>query len=388
MVKVPGKEGALALLRGAVARGGVKIAGASLLVVLFYGACVARVQPNEWGVEQARFGLKTGIVERRFGPGLWFVPFGTTMHTFPREIHVLEASFDQAESRAKARGDAVQQVDAYFRKRDKVLGKDTHRVIEALNIQTSDGYAVAADVTLLYSITDPVRLAKDFGWGTLYVDSFVVNTFRNGVLTTLGKLNAEAFYDEAVRITAIADAEQQLRVQFASRGFKVEKLLVRNYRYAEMYEKALQDKKVAVQLTEKNRKESLANEEKAKLQQIESKGNASITIAESGVEAQISKVRAEADLYSSQTRAKADKEVNLASAEAKRLKADALTQGGGKYVVALETAKMFENISGAVMTPEQYISFIRNAWSVIGVSPGGSAPGPTASSAPSAGVKK
>ena len=129
MVKVPGKEGAIALLRGAVARGGLKIAGASLLVVLFYGACVARVQPNEWGVEQARFGLKTGIVERRFGPGLWFVPFGTTMHTFPREIHVLEASFDQAESRAKARGDAVQQVDAYFRKRDKVLGKDTHRAV-------------------------------------------------------------------------------------------------------------------------------------------------------------------------------------------------------------------------------------------------------------------
>ena len=388
MVKLPGTQNALALLKGALTRGTAKILGAAVLLVLFYGSCAARVNPNEWGVEQARFGLKTGIIERTFGPGLWFVPFGTTMHTFPREIHVLEASFDQAEARAKAKGDAVQQVDAYFYRRDRVLGRDTHRVIEALNIQTSDGYAVAADVTLLYSIADPVRLARDFGWGPLYVDAFVVNTFRNGVLTTLGKLNAEAFYDEAVRITAIADAEKQLRAQFATRGFKVEKLLVRSYRYADSYEKALQEKKVAVQLAEKNRKESLANEEKAKLQQIESKGNASITIAESGVEAQISKVKAEADLYSSQTRAKADKEVNLAMAEAKRLKADALTQGGGKYVVALETAKMFENISGAVMTPEQYISFIRNAWAVIGVSPGGSTAGPTGQSAPSAGVKK
>lgn len=382
MVKVPGTDGAIAMLRGAVTRGTAKIGGAALLLVLFYGACVARVPPNEWGVEQARFGFRTGIVEKSFGPGLYFVPFGTTMHMFPREIHVLEASFDQAEARSKAHGDGVRDVDAYFKRRDRVLGRDTHRVIEALNIQTSDGYAVAADVTLLYSIADPVRLAKDFGWGTLYVDSFVVNTFRNGVLTTLGMLNAEAFYDEAVRIPAIADAEKQLRVQFALRGFKVEKLLVRNYRYAESYEKALQEKKVAVQLAEKNRKESLANEEKAKLQQIESKGNASITIAESGVEAQISRVKAEADLYSSQTRAKADKEVNLAMAEAKRLKADALTQGGGKYVVALETAKMFENISGAVMTPEQYISFIRNAWAVIGVSPGG---GPVSGRA---GVKK
>jgi hypothetical protein len=31
---------------------------------------------------------------------------------------------------------------------------------------------------------------------------------------------------------------------------------------------------------------------------------------------------------------------------------------------------MFENITGAVMTPEQYIQFIRSAWSVIGVGSG------------------
>jgi len=57
------------------------------------------------------------------------------------------------------------------------------------------------------------------------------------------------------------------------------------------YEKSLRDKKVAVQLAEKNRKEGLVNEERAKLQQIESKGNASITIAE-------------AELYASRARAR------------------------------------------------------------------------------------
>ena len=188
-------------------------------------------------------------------------------------------------------------------------------------------------------------------------------------------MNAETFYDEAVRIAAIQEAEAFLRARFAERGFKVEKLLLRNFRYADNYEKSLHDKKVAVQLAEKNRKESLVNEEQAKLKQIESKGNAAITIAESEVKAQIAKIRAEAELYASQTRAKADKEVNVAQAEAKRLKADALNTSGGRYVVALETAKMFENIEGAVMTPEQYISFVRNAWAVIGVS-SGSAPGP------------
>ena len=386
MVEIAGKAGALVALVGSVRRSAVIGGLTALVLLLFYGSCTAKVGANEFGVEQSRFGLKTGIIEKAYAPGLYFVGIGTTMHTFPREIHILEASFDQAEARSKAHGDDTRRdVDTYFAKRDKVLGKDTHRVVEALNIQTSDGYAVAADVTLAYSIVDPVRIAKDFGWGTLYVDSFVVNTFRNGVLSTLGKINAEAFYDEEVRIGAIAEAQESLSKQFAARGFKVEKLVVRNYRYVDNYEKALQEKKVAVQLAEKNRKESLVNEEKAKLQQIESKGNAAITIAESEMNARISKIKAEAELYSSQTRAKGDKEVNVAGAEAKRLKADALNAAGGKYVVALETAKMFDNIDGGVMTPEQYIAFIRNAWAVIGVSPGGTAP---AAAAAPAGVKK
>jgi regulator of protease activity HflC (stomatin/prohibitin superfamily) len=374
MVQVIGMARAANTLKASLRHGSFLALAALLFLVLFRTACTARVAPNEWGVEQRKFGLKTGIMPTSYGPGLYLIGPGVTMHTFPREIHVLEASYDRDEALRKGGPGLADAVNLYFDRRSRILGSDTHRTVEALNIQTSDGYAVAADVTLLYSIADPVRVAKDFGWGSLYVDSFVINTFRNGVLTSVGKLNAEAFYDEAVRIKAIQETEALLRQRFAERGFKVEKLLLRNYRYADSYEKSLEAKKVAVQLTVKNRKEGLVNEEKAKLQQIDSKGNAAITIAESEVKARIAKTRAEAELYSSQTRARGDKEVNVATAEAKRLKAEALTQAGGRYVVALETAKMFDNIDSAVMTPEQYIAFVRNAWALIGVAPGGAAP--------------
>lgn len=371
MVQVAGMGRAMDTLKKSLTRTTLLVAVGIVAFFIFYASCTARVMPNEFGVEQRKFGLKTGIVEHLYMPGLYFVGPGTTMHMFPREIHVLESSFDKSEAMTKAQGDTQRRVQSYFDRRDRILGDATHRAIEALNIQTSDGYAVTADVTLLYSIADPVKVAKDFGWGTLYVDSFVLNTFRNGILATLGKLNAEAFYDGPARIKAIEEAQAFLAQRFAERGFKVERLLLRGFRYADNYEKSLRDKKVAVQQTEKNRKESLVNEEKAKLKQIESKGNADITIAESEVQTKIAKIRAEAELYSSQTRARADKEVNVAAAEAKRLKAEALTQAGGRYVVALETARMFDNIEGAVMTPEQYIQFVRNAWSLIGVAPGG-----------------
>ena len=372
MVRLAGGSEALARLKGQLLRKLMFMGGALVLLAIFYASCTARVQPHEFGVEQRTLGLKTGIVDRVYQPGLYFLGPGATMHSFPRGLQVLEASMDREEVRSK-HPEHAEEANKYFDHRDEILGA-SHRVIPALNVQTSDGYAVVTDITVLYTITDPVRVAKEFGWGSLYVDAFVISTFRNGVMATLGKMNAESFYDGALRIATVKEAESFLRDRFAARGFKMEKLLLRNYRYAVNYEKSLQDKKVAVQLTEKNRKEGQVNEERAKLQQIDSRGNAAITIAESGVNAEVSKIKAEAALYGSQMRAKGDREAGLAAAEAKRLKADALTQTGGRYVMALETAKMFDNITAAAMTPEQYIAFIRNAWALVGVNPGGRVP--------------
>src|SRR4029450_10970816 len=100
--------------------------------------------------------LRTGIMADTYTPGLYFVGPGTTMHTFPREIHVLEASYDrQAASRKAANETVRKRVDDYFDRRDQVLGGATHRTIEALNVQTSDGYAVTAGVAPLYTLPDP-----------------------------------------------------------------------------------------------------------------------------------------------------------------------------------------------------------------------------------------
>jgi hypothetical protein len=351
------------------------LASPLLLLCILYMSCTARVLPCEYGVMQRRLGTNSGIVDQVYGPGLYFIGLGATLYTFPRTLHILEASNDRQEAEHKASNPAVaRKVDAYFDERTQLLGMDTHRTIDALTVQTSDGYAVTTEIVLLYTLKDPVKVAKEFGFGTAYVDRFVISTFRNGVVSTLGAMDAEAFFDEKLRVQAVKAAEDTLRERFAARGFEVEKLLVSGYSYAPNYEKSLHDKKVAVQLTEKNRKQSLVNEERAKLQQLESQGNANITIAESEVSAQIATLTSEAELYASQTRATADRDYGLAQAESKRLKADALNTSGGRYVVALEIAKMFDAVDRGVMTPEQYISFIRQSWALIGLSPGSPPP--------------
>ena len=368
MVEVFGKRSALDALKGSVKRLGILGVLGIVAVVFLYSACTVRVLPNELGVEQRKFGFKAGIVEKTFGPGLYFVGPGTTMHTFPREIHVLEAHDRAVAGRRPPSARSLRETGR--------CGRGTHR--DHRRAQRPDLRRLRRDRRRHAPVLD--RGPGEDGPG-VRLGLALRRRVRHQHLPQ--RRPHDARQDER-RVLLRRGGPHRRRARGGgdrsssaspSAASSVEKLLLRNYRYADNYEKSLHDKKVAVQLTEKNRKESLVNEEKAKLQQIESKGNAAITIAESEVNAKIAKIRAEAELYSSQVRAKGDKEVNVAAAEAKRLKADALTQAGGRYVVALETAKMFDNIEGAVMTPEQYIAFIRNAWALIGVSPGGAAAG-------------
>jgi hypothetical protein len=46
---------------------------------------------------------------------------------------------------------------------------------------------------------------------------------------------------------------------------------------------------------------------------------------------------------------------------------------------------MFDNIQGAVMTPEQYVQFVRATWALIGLSPGGAPRPPEPTPPPAAG---
>ena len=107
MVQVAGVESAARALKRATTRLAVLVAAGVVVLVLVYSSCTARVLPNQWGLEQRKFGTHRGIAEQAYGPGLYFTAPGVTLHTFSREIHVLEASFDRQEALGKARDGRV-----------------------------------------------------------------------------------------------------------------------------------------------------------------------------------------------------------------------------------------------------------------------------------------
>src|SRR5438477_2522940 len=124
----------------------VWIAAAALLIVLVgYNSCTTYVRPGEAGVKQIKFGMGKGIEPTVYGVGLHYVGAGETMHRFPTRLQVLELT----SSRNEAAHDEV----------------EGHRTTSAINIQTSEGYNVRVDATVLYRVSDPLRAMRSSGPG-------------------------------------------------------------------------------------------------------------------------------------------------------------------------------------------------------------------------------
>jgi regulator of protease activity HflC (stomatin/prohibitin superfamily) len=114
--------------------------GVLLFVFFFaYNACSVYVRPHQMGVKQVILGGEKGIREQVYMPGLhWITPGAERMHLFPSDLQILDMVDNPGEV-----GEGAQ-----------------HRVVRAIKIQTSEGYTVAADVTVLYRIDDAGRAGR------------------------------------------------------------------------------------------------------------------------------------------------------------------------------------------------------------------------------------
>ncbi len=122
-----------------------------LLAYCGAGACTTYVPPNMIGIKQVNYGSNAGIRKDLYGAGLHFVAAGVErLYLFPRDVQVINFSDSQSEVSPDARNTA------------------------AIKIQTSDGYNVVLDVTVLYRIVDPYRVFTEAGPGRAFEDKLVI----------------------------------------------------------------------------------------------------------------------------------------------------------------------------------------------------------------------
>src|SRR5947208_6029376 len=176
----------------------VWLIGAGLLVLLIgYNSCTTYVKPGEAGVKQIKFGMGKGIEPFVYTTGLHYVGAGETIHRFPMRVQVLELSNSRAERSEDLEG---------------------HRVAPGVNIQTSEGYTVQVDVTVLYRVADPLKVMTTIGPGRLFEDSAVIPRAQQDLRRSLGELDAEDFYRGDKRVQKAQAAQQALEAELKDKG--------------------------------------------------------------------------------------------------------------------------------------------------------------------------
>ncbi|RPI74455.1 MAG: SPFH domain-containing protein, partial [Desulfobacteraceae bacterium] len=222
----------------------------------------------------------------------------------------------------------------------------------AAHIQTSDGFFVDVDVSILYRIEDPYKVFTMIGPGTFFESNGVLPRAEPILKATLGELTTEEFYNSPLRVKKSEAAKQMLYAELIQKGIKVEQVLVRYFKYSEEIQKNIEEKKLKDQLVFKNQAEARASIEEAALKKIEQEGKVIVEVEMEKGNAYVTRRIAEKDLYMRRKKADADLLVKLAEAEKVRLKNNALQGSGAERMVGLKMAEVYKGLDVIILASD------------------------------------
>jgi len=298
-------------------------------VLVFF--CFTYIGPNEYGIKVVRVAMPwgtRGVQHAVYDPGFrWvFKPFNIEeMYRFPRDLQVLDLTGTKEEAAREAR-----------------VSKPAH-------IQTSDGFFVDVDVSIVYKIADPFQVFTKLGPGRAFEDSGIVPKAEPVLKQALGELTTEEFYNSPLRSAKAARAKEILNKELAQYGLTVDHVLVRYFRYTEEIQKNIEEKKLKDQLVFKNQAESRAATEGANLKKIIQEGAATVDIKLQEGRSYVTRKEAERDLYVRKKKAEADLLGKLAEAKRTQLRNDAFQGAGSDRMVGLKMAEVYKGLEVIIL---------------------------------------
>lgn len=294
----------------------------AILLVVAYNLCFVYVEPNEFGIKVVKIGVHKGVQESVFGPGLAFrIPFGMQeIYTLPRSTQVLELTNKTGTVR------------------------DGIHVDREAKIQTSDGFFVDVDATILYRIDDPYKVFTKLGPMDNYLQLGLLPKAEAVLKESLGQLTTEEFYDSSLRVAKSGLAETILNEKLKDEGLVVEHVLVRYFRYSDAIQDNIEAKKLQDQLVFTNESKGRAAEQNQVLQRAMAEGAYLVKVKEAEGDAYRVEKEAERDLYVRQKEAEADLLVATAEAKGVELKNEAMQTLGADAMVAVKMADILKGL--------------------------------------------
>ncbi len=295
-----------------------------ILSSLFLSGCVLNsTGKTEVGVRTVKFALfgDQGVEDKIYPPGssTFFLPFVNDWHTFDTKLQNLEMT---AEVR---RGDRSSQDDLLFK--------------------SIDGNDISLDVIIAYRIDPkmaPYILQHVASSDKALRDKVVRTIARSKPRDIFGELETEEFYITETRQAKADQAKENLQEILGPYGIIIERVLTKDYRFVAEYQKAIEDKKIADQMVEKNKSaQNAAREEYLKELEM-AKGEVNKVIADAdGV---FAKAKIEADAYYEQQKYLAQAITAEGKAEAQGIESmnKALAGAGGETMVKLQIAEALQ----------------------------------------------
>ncbi len=308
----------------------------AILLALFVGVkllllfCVTYVHPNQYGIKVVRvpvFGAR-GVHKDVYDTGFHLVlkPLNfEEMYFFPKDLQVLDLTGAREESA-----------------REATITKPAH-------IQTSDGFYVDIDVSILYKIIDPYLVFTRLGTGRAFETNGIVPKAEPVLKQALGELTTEEFYNSPLRSKKIQLAQKLLNEELGGYGLQVDHVLIRYFRYTDEIQKNVEEKKLKDQLVFKNQAEGRAATEGAKLKKVSQEGQAAVDIKLQEGRSYITTKDAERDLYVRTKQAGADLLVKLAEAKKTQLRNEALQGAGSDRMVGLKMAEVYKGLEVLIL---------------------------------------
>ncbi len=302
--------------------------GLFVALLIFLSTFIVYVRPYEFGIKQVNVGINPGIREKLYETGLHFVPpFGMqAMHKFPRNLQLFEMNnYTEAASSNASR-------------------------MKAAHIQTSDGFYVDVDVSILYRIVDPYKTITKIGPGMLYETNGLIPKAEPKLKESLGELTTEEFFNSPLRVRQADNAMALLNAELEPMGIKVDSVLVRYFKYSDEIQKNIEEKKLKDQLVFSNQSKAKASAEEAIVSKVRQEGEANVKVKLEEGRAYVTMRKADMDLYQRTKKAEADLLIKLAEAKKTELVNLAYQQRGSDKLVGLEMAKVYEGLE-LIMLP-------------------------------------
>ena len=316
-------------LRGRIGKAGVWLLLVLVPLFLLRACVITYVPPGMIGVRQVSYGPGKGLQKRPVTAGYQREIAGyETIHTFPRDIQVVEFTNSPSES------------------------SDKHRQMPAVKVPTVDGYPVDVDVTVLYRLKDPYKIASKFGFGRGYEESVIIRFTDSLIKQYLGELRAEQFYHEA-RLDRVRALKADLARRLEPNGLEMVDVLIRQYDYPPTFQALTEQKKIQDQSVLANRELAKQAEVQTRLNQTIAEGQNLINVKTSEFNAQITEINARKDLYERQKRAEGDLLIKSAEANGTEQINRALEGAGSAKLLKLRRGlALLNSIKGPIYISE------------------------------------